>query len=129
VRPLTPEPEPAARWEAQIRKGCLEMAILASLWKDRLYGLEILRVLERGSRLGLAEGTLYLILSRLKNEGLVDSEWVDAGTGHPRKYYWLTADGRERLRQMARFWLQFSADIDALVEPAVGRKEFARAKR
>lgn len=124
-----PDTEDSNRWEAQLRKGCLEMAILASLWKSRLYGVEILRVLGGRSSLGMAEGTLYLILSRLKTEGSVESEWVDAGTGHPRKYYWLTAAGRDRLRAQARFWVQFSADIDALVDPALGRKEFARANR
>ena len=115
----------ADHWEAQLRKGCLEMAILASLWKTRLYGVEILRVLERSSSLGLAEGTLYVILNRLKADGLVHSEWVDAGSGHPRKYYWLAASGKERLRDMARFWARFSGDLDALLEPVTARKELA----
>ena len=52
-----------------MRKGCLEMAVLASLWHGRLYGLEILRVLERDSHLVLAEGTIYPILNRLRAEG------------------------------------------------------------
>jgi PadR family transcriptional regulator PadR len=121
--------ELSARWEAQIRKGCLEMAILASLWKSKLYGLEILQALEGRSSLGLAEGTLYLILNRLKTERLVDSQWVDRGTGHPRKYYWLTAAGESRLRIMARFWVRFSAGLDSLLEPVVGRKESQNAKR
>jgi PadR family transcriptional regulator PadR len=105
------------------------MAILASLQKGRLYGLEILRALEARSSLGLAEGTLYLILSRLRKEGLVDSVWVDAGTGHPRKYYWLTTAGKSRLRGMARFWSRFSADLDALLGPPTGRKEVRRGER
>ncbi len=119
-------PEP---WEAQLRKGSLEMAILASLWTSKRYGLEILRVLDGKSSLALAEGTLYLILNRLKNDGLVESEWVDAGTGHPRKYYWLTDTGRERLRAMARFWTEFSADLDALLDPMKDREEEASAHR
>jgi PadR family transcriptional regulator PadR len=119
----------ADHWEAQLRKGCLEMAILASLWKTRLYGVEILRVLERSSSLGLAEGTLYVILNRLKADGLVHSEWVDAGSGHPRKYYWLATSGKERLRDMARFWGQFSGDLDALLEPVLGRKELGSVHR
>jgi PadR family transcriptional regulator PadR len=110
-------------WEAQLRKGSLEMAILASLWTDKKYGLEILRDLDGKSSLALAEGTLYLILNRLKDDGLVESEWVDAGTGHPRKYYWLTKVGKERLRAMARFWTQFSADLGALLDPLNDRKE------
>ena len=113
-------PEP---WEAQLRKGFLEMAILASLWESKQYGLEILRILDGKSSLALAEGTLYLILNRLKNDGLVESEWVDAGTGHPRKYYWLTETGKERLQAMARFWTEFSMDLDALLGPVRGRQE------
>src|SRR5438477_11057350 len=95
--PLEERGGEADPWEAQLRKGSLEMAILASLWKKRLYGLEILRVLDSGSGLEMLEGTLYLILNRLKSAGLVDSEWVDAGSGHPRKYYRLTAAGEKRL--------------------------------
>jgi PadR family transcriptional regulator len=121
--------ERSDRWEAQIRKGCLELAILASLWRNRLYGLEILRVLEGGSSLGLAEGTLYPILARLKAEGMVHAEWVDAGSGHPRKYYWLTELGKERLSQMARFWMQFSTNLGGLLMPVLGRKESANARR
>lgn len=110
-------------WEAQLRKGCLEMAILASLWQSRLYGLEILRALSEKSQLEVAEGTLYPILSRLKAEGLLDSEWVEADAGHPRKYYWLTAPGRRRAREMAGAWNEFSEKLSVLVQPVLGGKE------
>jgi PadR family transcriptional regulator PadR len=110
-------------WEAQLRKGCLEMAILASLWQSRLYGLEILRALSEKSRLEIAEGTLYPILSRLKAEGLLDSEWVEAEAGHPRKYYWLTSPGRRRAREMAGAWNEFADKLSVLVQPVVGGKE------
>ena len=116
-------------WEVQLRRGSLELAILASLWQRRLYGLEILRALESTAALGVAEGTLYLILGRLKAEGLVAAEWVDAGSGHPRKYYWLTVSGKERLRRMARAWAQLSANLDVLLEPVLDSKEAARDKR
>jgi PadR family transcriptional regulator PadR len=98
------------------------MAILASLWKSRLYGLEILRALSENSQLEVAEGTLYPILSRLKVEGLLQSEWVEAEAGHPRKYYWLTAPGRRRAREMAGVWHEFAAKLAVLVEPVVGGK-------
>lgn len=110
-------------WEAQLRKGCLEMAILASLWEERLYGLEILRFLSGDAQLDVAEGTLYPILSRLKTEGLLQSEWVEAEAGHPRKYYWLTAAGRRRTREMAVAWNDFAAKLGVLVEPVVGGKK------
>ena len=66
----SPEADQPDRWEAQLRKGALEMAALASLWRGRLYGLEIIRFLEAQSRLVLAEGTIYPILNRLKADGL-----------------------------------------------------------
>jgi PadR family transcriptional regulator PadR len=109
--------EPADKWEVQLRKGCLELAILASLWSERLYGLEILRRLETDSDLLVSEGTVYPLLSRLKSEGLLESEWVEAEAGHPRKYYRLTTTGRRRAAQMARFWSQFSARLDRLIAP------------
>ena len=109
-------------WEAQLRKGCLELAILASLWERRLYGLEILRLLEEDSDLVLAEGTVYPILSRLKGEGLLQSEWVEAEAGHPRKYYWLTAAGKAKVVNMARFWSSFSNNINTLLKPVLNGK-------
>jgi PadR family transcriptional regulator PadR len=111
------------RWEAQLRKGALEMAALASLWHGRLYGLEIIRFLESQSRLVLAEGTIYPILNRLKTEGLLSSEWVEAEAGHPRKYYSLTDSGRQRLREMAEAWTSFSAGLSRLLEPVLEKQE------
>jgi PadR family transcriptional regulator PadR len=109
--------EPADKWEVQVRKGCLELAILAVLWSGRLYGLEILRKLADSSALIVPEGTVYPLLSRLKAEGLLTSEWVEADAGHPRKYYKLTASGRRRALQMARFWFTFSTNLDRLLAP------------
>lgn len=110
------------KWEAQVRKGCLELAILAALWRGRLYGLEILRLLEDGSSLIVAEGTVYPLLSRLKAEGLIESEWVESEGGHPRKYYWLTKAGRQRGAAMAGFWSGFAASLGTLIQPLLGGK-------
>ena len=112
-----PELDSPDKWEAQMRKGCLEMAVLASLWNGRLYGLEILRVLERDSSLVLAEGTIYPILNRLRAESLVQSEWVEAEAGHPRKYYQLTVGGRDRAIRMCLTWKEFAAGLGCLIEP------------
>jgi PadR family transcriptional regulator PadR len=113
----------AEKWEAQLRKGCLEMAVLAALAPGKSYGLEILRALESHSNLVLSEGTIYPILNRLRLEGLVDAEWVDAGSGHPRKYYSLTRAGRQRAVQMAETWLDFASGLTVLVEPLVTAKK------
>jgi PadR family transcriptional regulator, regulatory protein PadR len=107
------------RWEQQMRKGALEMAALAALWSGRLYGLEIIRFFADSSQLTLGEGTIYPILSRLKDEGLLESEWVEAEAGHPRKYYSLTETGRRRLQQMAETWTEFSRELARLIKPVM----------
>lgn len=113
------------RWEAQLRKGSLDLAILAALWNERLYGLEILRRLQTVSGLEVAEGTLYPILMRLKQDGLLESTWVEAKTGHPRKYYWLTRAGRQRAFSMARTWDSFSRGMSGLL---LGMKNGAKER-
>ena len=105
------------RWEAQLRKGCLEMAVLAALAPGRNYGLEIIRALERYSDLVLSEGTVYPILNRLREDGLLTSSWVESETGHPRKYYSLTSLGYERATRMAEVWMQFTSGVNALIRP------------
>jgi PadR family transcriptional regulator PadR len=119
--PHDPSGEQIDKWEVQLRKGSLELAILASLWTGKLYGLEILRRLEERSGLIIPEATVYPLLSRLKATGLVDAEWVSGTTGHPRKYYQLTATGRRRALEMARFWSKFSRNLDRILAPL--RKE------
>ncbi len=107
------------KWEVQLRKGCLELAILAVLWEGKLYGLEILRRLESDSDLVVSEGTVYPLLSRLKALGWVRSEWVESAAGHPRKYYALTATGKSRAREMAEVWTRFASSMNKLANPLV----------
>ena|SRR5688572_4419284 len=79
----------------QLRKGILELAVMGILYSERHYGYSLVRVLtERGS-ISLKEGTIYPILARLNQDGLVRSEWVESVQGPPRKYYTLTASGRK----------------------------------
>jgi PadR family transcriptional regulator, regulatory protein PadR len=111
------DPETADKWEVQLRKGCLELAILAALWDGKLYGLEILRRLESDSDLIVSEGTVYPLLSRLKALGLVRSEWVESDAGHPRKYYALTPAGKQRVREMAGMWTRFASSMSRLLAP------------
>ena len=103
--------------EAQIRKGYLELCIMLLIReRGRIYGFDLLERLEAAG-LPVKEGTLYPLLNRLRAEGQVDAEWVEADAGHPRKYYRLTADGRRRVVQMTRFWRGFATGIDAVLRP------------
>jgi PadR family transcriptional regulator PadR len=118
VRPTSDDE--LAKWETQLRKGGLGLAVLATLWEGRLYGLEILRRLDAEAGLSVPEGTIYPLLSRLKTEGLVGSEWVEADAGHPRKYYALTELGRGRVRDMAGVWESFARGLERLLSPLKG---------
>jgi PadR family transcriptional regulator PadR len=109
--------DPTEKWETQMRKGCLELAVLGTLWSERRYGLEILSRLEVESELVVSEGTVYPLLARLKEEGLLLSEWVEAEAGHPRKYYRLTPAGRRRATKMATLWARFAGSLTALLSP------------
>src|SRR5208282_6369526 len=111
------DPARGDKWEVQLRKGCLELAVLAALWDGELYGLAILRRLESDSDLIVSEGTVYPLLSRLKALGLVESEWVESDAGHPRKYYALTPAGRGRTQEMAAIWARFSSSMSRLLVP------------
>jgi PadR family transcriptional regulator len=113
--------DPVQKWAVQLRKGSLELAILACLWSEKLYGLEILRRLAEGCSLIVPEGTIYPLLSRLKHEGWVDSEWVVSEKGHPRNYYKLTPSGRRHARRLASSWSSFTTGVDRLLRPL--RKE------
>jgi PadR family transcriptional regulator PadR len=102
------------KWAAQLRKGTLELAILACLGTEPRYGLEILQVLGQAG-LGITEGTLYPLVNRLRGDGLLQSEWRQEGTGNPRKYYTLTGAGRARAEGMAAEWRSFAAAMDTLI--------------
>jgi len=110
-----PAIDTSEKFEVQLRKGSLELAILAVLWDRRLYGLEILRELESKSDLIVVEGTVYPLLNRLRALSLVESEWVESDSGHPRKYYRLTAAGRQRALEMTRIWTRFSSRMNHLL--------------
>jgi PadR family transcriptional regulator PadR len=109
--------ESTEKWEVQLRKGCVELATLASLWQGRLYGLEMLRRLKYCSGLVVSEGTIYPLLGRLERGGLIKAEWVETGIGHPRKYYTLTAAGSRRTLEMTRLWSSFTRNFDQLLLP------------
>src|ERR1041385_7601945 len=107
-------------WETQVRKGGLSLAVLAFLWPERLSGLAVLRRLDAEAGLSIPEGTIYPLLNRMKTEGLMTSEWVEADAGHPRKYYSLTETGRRRVRDMAASWRAFAAGLEGLLAPIEG---------
>jgi PadR family transcriptional regulator, regulatory protein PadR len=115
-----------ARWETQLRKGSLGLAVLATLAESELYGLEILQRLEEAAGFSVPEGTIYPLLQRLKDSGFVEARWVDAQRGHPRKYYRLTGGGRRFLQRIADRWSEFAQGMDCLLGQLKKVKHVAR---
>ena len=86
----------------QLRKGILELAIMAALYRQTHYGYSLVRDLSAAGAVELKEGTIYPILTRLAREGLVHSEWMESSQGPPRKYYALTASGRSSCESLQK---------------------------
>ena len=105
------------KWEIQLRKGSLSLAVLATLWNGELYGLEILRQLQQIAQFTVAEGTIYPLLNRLKTAGFVESAWVEAEAGHPRKYFRLTVSGRRYVVGLSGAWHEFTRGMNQLLSP------------
>ena len=102
-----------------IRKGLLEFLVLKIIAADRVYAADILRQLQ-GTEFATQEGTLYPLLSKMRREKLLDYEWKESDAGPPRKYYQLTARGREQLRETADYWQQISGTVKHLGQSTPG---------
>ncbi len=89
--------------KAQMRKGVLEYCILTIMNQQDCYATDILRKL-KDARLIVVEGTLYPLLTRQKNAGLLSYRWEESPQGPPRKYYKLTDAGRDFLKELDSSW-------------------------
>ena len=89
--------------KAQMRKGILEYCILSILSRGASYAPQIIAELKEAEMI-VVEGTLYPILTRQKNQGLLTYRWEESPQGPPRKYYSLTPEGREALRELDKSW-------------------------
>jgi len=94
-------------WRSQLRKGTLELAVLRLLRKERRYGLQLVDLLNAHG-FGVSEGSIYPLLSRLRAEEKVETEWVDEGVGHAKKFYRLTRRGQETCAAMLSAWREFN---------------------
>lgn len=96
---------------AQMKKGVLDMCILSLLHEKDAYPSDIIVKLKE-SDLIVVEGTLYPLLSRLKNYGLLDYYWVESPFGPPRKYYKITIEGKNTLNQLKSSWTSFVQNVN-----------------
>jgi PadR family transcriptional regulator, regulatory protein PadR len=96
--------------KAQMRKGVLEMCILALLAKEEMYTSDIIEKL-KNSKLVVVEGTLYPLLTRLKNAGLLQYYWQESTSGPPRKYFKITDEGLTFLQELKESWTDINEAV------------------
>ena len=106
-----------ASLEREFRRGTLELLLLRILSDEPTYGYDLLSRLGKrsGGRFHIKEGTLYPVLYRLEDAGLVVPEWEQPARGAARKVYRLTAAGEERLVELTTEWRGFAAAIESIL--------------
>ncbi len=102
--------------KAQMRKGVLEYCILSLLVDKDAYTSEILSTL-KDSEMIVVEGTIYPLLTRLKNAGLLAYRWEESTSGPPRKYYTLTETGKLFLKELDQSWKHLIKSVNNITEP------------
>lgn len=108
--------------KAQMRKGVLEYCILSVLKDEDAYVAEILATLKDAKML-VVEGTIYPLLTRLKNAGLLDYRWEESTSGPPRKYYNLTEKGKLFLKELTITWNELQNAVNLVTTKKQSRNE------
>lgn len=101
--------------KAQMRKGVLEFCILSVLKEKEAYTSEILDTLKE-AKLLVVEGTIYPLLTRLKNDGILNYRWEESTSGPPRKYYGLTEMGQIFLNELDTTWIELSNAVTTITQ-------------
>jgi PadR family transcriptional regulator, regulatory protein PadR len=99
--------------KAQMRKGILEYCILSVLSRNSCYASDIIKELKEAEVI-VVEGTLYPLLTRQKNAGLLSYRWEESQQGPPRKYYELTDDGRKYLAELDKSWKELVESVNLI---------------
>lgn len=100
--------------QVQLKKGALDLCVLAVLSRGESYGYEIASTLV--AAVGMGEGTIYPLMRRMQNDGLVTTRLVESSSGPPRKYYRLTPLGQAAFEAHRNDWRSFAAAVDKLLE-------------
>ena len=99
--------------QSQMRKGVLEFCILSIIKQGEVYPSDIVEKM-KGANLNIFEGTLYPLLTRLKNAGYLTYRWVESNSGPPRKYFLMTEQGLEFYAELERTWKELADAVQTL---------------
>lgn len=115
-------------WTVQMRKGVLDLCILRALSGGECYGYALVKTLAAMPGIGVAEGSIYPLLSRLKKQGLVTTRLEESGEGPARKYYRLTPEGGALGEEMQAYFGEMARGVEGLAEFTRASSDF-RAER
>lgn len=101
--------------QSQMRKGVLEFCILSIIQREEAYPSDIIEEMKK-AHLNILEGTLYPLLTRLKNADLLAYRWVESSGGPPRKYFSLTEKGAAFYRELEATWREMSDSVERVIE-------------
>jgi len=107
--------------KAQMRKGILELCVLSIVSKEEMYPSDIIKKLKE-AKLIVVEGTLYPLLNRLKNAGLLTYNWKESNAGPPRKYYLITEIGSTFLGNLMDTWSELNHAVEQSTETLGSKK-------
>jgi len=102
--------------QSQMRKGVLEFCILSIIRQGEVYPSDIVDKM-KGANLNILEGTLYPLLTRLKNAGYLTYRWVESNSGPPRKYFLMTDQGLQFYAELERTWKELADAVQKLTSP------------
>src|SRR5699024_4872473 len=105
----------AENTQVQMRKGILEYCILSIISRGEIYASDIITEL-KNAKLLVVEGTLYPLLTRLKNNGLLSYNWQESTSGPPRKYYQITPAGTDVLSRLDKTWEELVFAVNSVTE-------------
>lgn len=103
------------KWISQLKKGTLSFIVLNILSKGTAYyGYDLINEIKKRTDIAVAEGTLYPLLVRLKNENLVAYSWIEQDSGIPRKYYIITDEGKTTFDAMKVYWNTINTTLNSI---------------
>ena len=109
--------------QSQMRKGVLEFCILSIIQRGEAYPSDIIEEMKK-AKLNILEGTLYPLLTRLKNADLLNYRWVESSGGPPRKYFSLTEKGAAFYKDLENTWREMADGVERVIEnEGIGRRE------
>lgn len=103
-------------WKTELRRGAVELCLMQAVKEQEGYGYEIIKRVKEQAGIELTESTVYPILTRLANQGLLSARQVPSPQGPSRRYFKLTAEGKRHFGAMLAYWRSFTDSVSSMIK-------------